>query len=89
MTTVDLQLRGSSVRSLSVEEAVARYLKLLRDATHGHGSDKESSKATTDALLAHHDGHIPHDIGLLGYLYLLDLLMHPDRVRLRLYRGGR
>lgn len=88
-TTVDLQLDGAAVRSLSVEDAAARYLKLLRDATHGHGSDKESSKVTTDALLAHHDGHIPHDVSLLGYLYLLDLLMHPDRVRRLLYRSGK
>ena len=43
----------------------------------------------TDALLAHHDGHIPHDIGLLAYLYLLDLMMHPERVRRQLYRRGR
>lgn len=88
-TTVDLQLDGGRVRSLSVEDATARYLKVLRDATHGHGSDREASKAITDALLAHHNGHIPHDVGLLGYLYLLDLLMHPDRVRGRLYRNGK
>jgi hypothetical protein len=87
--TVDLQLGGSSVRSLSLEEATARYLKVLRDATHGHGADKESSRAMTDALLAHHDGDIPHDVGLLGYLYLLDVLLHPERVRQRLYRSGR
>jgi hypothetical protein len=87
--TVDLQLGGSSIRRLSLEEATARYLKVLRDATHGHGSDKESTKAMTDALLAHHDGEIPHDVGLLGYLYLLDVLMHPERVRQRLYREGR
>jgi hypothetical protein len=86
---VELQLKGSSVRFLSLEEATARYLKVLRDATHGHGSDKESAKAMTDALLAHHDGDIPHDVGLLGYLYLLEVLMHPERVRQRLYRSGR
>jgi hypothetical protein len=86
---VELQLDGSSVRSLSPEDATARYLKVLRDATHGHGSDRESTKVITDALLAHHDGDIPHDVGLLGYLYLLDVLLHPERVRQRLFRSGR
>lgn len=86
---VDLHLKGDEVRSLSPEAAAARYLKVLRDATHGHGSDKETSKAQTAALLAHHDGEVPHDLGLLGYLYLLDLLAHPGRLRRVLFRGGR
>lgn len=86
---VELQLNASTSRSLTAADAAARYLKILRDATHGHGSNKDSSKAMTDALLAHHNGHVPHDIGLLGYLYLLDVLMHPSRVRQRLHRGGR
>jgi hypothetical protein len=88
-TTVELQLGAGQVRSLPVEDAAARYLKVLRDATHGHGSNKASASALTDALLAHHDGNVPHDIGLLGYLYLLDLLTHPDRLRKNLYRSGK
>lgn len=86
---VDLRLEGDETRSLSPEAAAARYLKVLRDATHGHGSDKETSKAQTAALLAHHNGDVPHDLGLLGYLYLLDLIAHPDRLRRTLFRGGR
>lgn len=88
-TTVQWQLGAGQVRSLSVEDAAARYLKVLRNATHGHGSNKASASALTDALLAHHDGDVPHDIGLLGYLYLLDMLTHPDRLRRNLYRSGR
>lgn len=87
-TTVDLQLGAGQVRSLPVEEAAARYLKVLRDATHGHGSNKESSRALTDALLAHHNGNVPHDVGFLAYLYLLDILANPDRLRRTLHRGG-
>jgi hypothetical protein len=49
-TKVELQLGAGQVRSLSVEEAAARYMKVLRDATHGHGSNKEHSRALTDAL---------------------------------------
>lgn len=86
---VELQLSATVAQSLSAEEAAARYLKLLRDATHGHGAEKESARAMTDALLAHHNGEVPHDIGLLGYLYLLDVMLHPDRVRQRLFRNGR
>lgn len=87
-TTVDLQLGAGQVRSLPVEEAAARYMKVLRDATHGHGSNKESSRALTDALLAHHNGNVPHDVGFLAYLYLLDILANPDRLRRTLHRGG-
>jgi hypothetical protein len=87
-SAVELHLSAGQVQSLSAEEASARYLKVLRDATHGHGSNKESASAMTDALLAHHNGTIPHDIGLLGYLYLLDVLAHPERLRRALYRRG-
>lgn len=87
--TVELQLGAGQVRSLSVEDAAARYLKVLRDATHGHGSNRESSSALTEALLANHNGDVPHDVGLLAYLYLLDVLANPDRLRRTLYRGGK
>lgn len=87
--TVNLQLGGGTIRQLSPEAATALYLKVLRDATHGHGSNKESSKAQTAALLAHHDGEVPHDLGLLGYLYLLDMLAHPERLPRLLFRGGK
>ena len=42
----------------------------------------------TNTLLAHHDGTLPHNLALLGYLYLLDVLAHPDVLRKHLYRGG-
>jgi hypothetical protein len=74
---------------LSPTEAVARYLKVLRDATHGHGAKLLGKVEQTNALLAHHDGAIPHDLGLLGYLYLLEFLIQPERLRTKLYRGGR
>jgi len=86
---IELQLDASEIRSLSPEDAAARYLKVLRDATHGHGSNKEASTALTEALLAHHNGDVPHDVGLLAYLYLLDVLANPDRLRKTLHRGGK
>ena len=39
--TVDLELHlgSSGLKLMTLEEGVARYLKVLRDATHGHGSN--------------------------------------------------
>lgn len=73
---------------LSLEEAAAEYLKVLRNATHGHGSNRVDAKRKTDALLAYHDGSLPHDLALLGYLYLLDVLCHPAMLRRVLWDGG-
>jgi hypothetical protein len=69
-------------------DAAAHYIKVLRNATHGHGSNKEGVRVETNALLTHHDGHIPHDLGLLGFLYLLDLMIQPAQLRHKLYRSG-
>jgi hypothetical protein len=73
---------------LTPAEAAAQYIKILRDSTHGHGSNKVNQVARTNALLTHHDGKIHHDLALLGYLYLLDLLNRPDDLRRSLYRHG-
>jgi hypothetical protein len=86
---VELQLSAGDVKEMSPEEGVARYLKVLRDATHGHRSNKAAVVAITEALLAHHDGEVPHDVGLIAYLYLLDVLSSPERLRRVLYRSGK
>jgi len=39
----------------------------------------------TNALLASHDGHIPHDLPLLGYIYLLKILSEMDNLKKRLH----
>lgn len=77
---------GSSV--VPLDQALAKYVQVLRDATHGHGANRANRVDETNALLAHHSGHLPHDLGLLGYLYLLDLLCRPDDLVRGLYRGG-
>ena len=74
--------------SLTREEATAEYLRVLRNATHGHGSNRAERKALTNTLLVQHDGHLPHDLALLGYLYLLELLAVPTLLRRTLYAGG-
>lgn len=73
----------------TLDEAAAQYVKVLRNSTHGHGSNRANQVVRTNALLTHHNGQVPHDLGLLGYLYLLDLLNRPDDLRLSLYRRGR
>ena len=50
----------------------------------GTGQTKKAA-GRTDALLAHHDGTFPHDLPLLGYLYLLDLMSQPESLRLVLH----
>ena len=85
---LELQLSDGETKVLSYEEATAQYLKVLRDATHGHGG-RGKAVPQTAALLAHHDGNVPHDIGLLAYLYLLDMVASPHRLRRCLYRSGK
>lgn len=72
---------GSTVFK-TLDEAVSMYVKLLRNATHGFGGKAtDRSQEQSDALLVHHNGHIPGDLSLLGYLYLLDILAHPQNIR--------
>lgn len=85
---VDLRI-GAEQQSLSLPDAAARYLKVLRNATHGHGSNRASNEALTSALLAHHTGRIPHDLPLLAFMYVLDVLDRPDVLARRLYSGGK
>lgn len=69
----------SQTKEMTRESAAAHYVQLLRDATHGHGGRGAKAKQT-ELLLAHHDGRVPHNIGLLAYLYLLDLLVNSSRL---------
>jgi hypothetical protein len=73
---------------LTPAAASAQYIKVLRDSTHGHGSNRANQVARTNALLTHHNGKIPHDLALLGYLYLLDLLNRPADLRTSLHQSG-
>jgi hypothetical protein len=87
--TIDLRMESQPDVAISVERATTWYVKALRDATHGHGSNRAKVAERTNALLAQHNGAVPYDLGLLGYLYLLDLLCHPERLRRMLEQNTR
>ncbi|OLR94399.1 hypothetical protein BJP25_11600 [Actinokineospora bangkokensis] len=87
-TSIDVLDRGRVIEKMSLEAAAAEYVKLLRNATHGFGSNRANAQNRVKALMAHHTGEVPPDLSLLGYLYLLDLLIDPDRLRRVLYRNG-
>ena len=87
--TIEVPTSTGTTRTLARDEAAAQYVKVLRNATHGHGPKKPDQAKLAEILLAHHNGEIPHDLALLGYLYLLDVLIHPRELALRLYGGGR
>ena len=70
-----------SQRQMNLDMAAAHYLKVLRDATHGHGSNRDNAKGKTNALLAQHDGRVPHEIAGLGFLYMLDVLARSEVLR--------
>jgi hypothetical protein len=85
---VNLQYPDGRVESLSLDRAAALYVKLLRNATHGHGGNRRGVATRSNALLAHHNGYLPHDLALLGYVYLLDILVRLDDLRVFLHRSG-
>lgn len=78
----------STGRTETPSAAAAQYMKLLRNATHGHGPTRGSIEVSR-TLLARHDGNVPHDVALLSWLYLLDLLAQPEVLRRRLSADAR
>lgn len=84
-----VMLRPSTQQAVTTERAAAEYLKLLRNATHGHGANKKSQEEATESLLARHDGTVPHGVALLAWLYLLDLLSQPEPLRRHLATRSR
>jgi hypothetical protein len=82
---VIIRIPGERPAHLSPERTTAVLLKVLRNATHGFGG-RDPQPAThkelvAERLLAHHDGEMPADLVFLPYLYLLDALSQPERVR--------
>ncbi len=78
---------SATTQGLNPERATAQYIKILRNATHGHGTNRAGSIRENNALLASHDGEVPPDLALLGYMYLLALIDRPQDLRRYLGRG--
>lgn len=66
-----------------IDMATAKYVDMLRDATHGFTTVRGNAAQREEVarMVAIHDGKVPHDLGLLAWLYLLDLLNNPERLR--------
>jgi hypothetical protein len=72
--------------------AAAMLLKLYRNATHGFGGlrkPQSDEDLIVERLLSHHTGEIPDDLVFLPYLYLLDVLCSPDKVRETIVKRAR
>jgi hypothetical protein len=83
-STVRLPDRSGGERNWSIDEAVALYLQLLRNANHGFTPEADTNERRDQILLMAHDGDVPGDVALLPYLYWLDTVAHPDRFGRRL-----
>jgi hypothetical protein len=66
---------------VSLSTAAAAYVGMLRNATHGFTTTRASARQKVATLLAVHNGNVHHDLGLLAWLYVLDLLDRPAHVR--------
>ena len=87
-TAITVSRADGGIDTFDPDQAAARYVGVLRNATHGHGAKSPDAALIANALLAHHDGQLPHDLALLGCLHLLDVIGRPEDLALRLYRGG-
>ncbi|ANC30004.1 hypothetical protein I598_0416 [Isoptericola dokdonensis DS-3] len=71
---------GPGRPALQPRAAAAKYMYLLRNSTHGFSGGHAHSDDGA-ALLGAHTGDVHHDVGLLGWLYIVDLLSDPARLR--------
>ena len=83
-SVVRLPDRQGDDRDWPIDEAVALYLQLLRNANHGFTPEQDANERRDQVLLLAHDGDIPGDVAFLPYLYWLDAIAHPERLGHRL-----
>lgn len=72
---------GTSRPPVGENDAIAEYLSMLRNAVHGFGSDRKARHDIDAQLMIRHSGVLPHDLALLPWLYVLEILAHPERMR--------
>ena len=71
-------------RVMTLEEATAQYLRILRNAGHGFAGQNDRDRRRDEVLLMSHTGDIPDDFALLPYLYWLDIVSKPEVLRNKL-----
>jgi hypothetical protein len=71
---------------LTLATASSRYIRLLRNGTHGFMGSSQKDEKLTETLFAEHNGLIPHDLPLLANLYLMRLMVEPETLRRNLLR---
>jgi hypothetical protein len=76
-------------REWPLGDAIALYLQLLRNANHGFTPEQDANERRDQILLMSHDGYVPSDIAFLPYIYWLEALAHPDRLRSMIRPRGR
>jgi hypothetical protein len=72
-------------RDRPIEEAVALYLQLLRNANHSFTPRTNSDERRNQILMLANDGDVPPGVWYLPYLYWLEALADPKRIGLRLH----
>ncbi|WP_405972901.1 hypothetical protein OG496_28335 [Streptomyces sp. NBC_00988] len=73
--------KSGQSRIMTVEQAMGQYLRVLRNAHHGYGGQNDAGRRRDEVLLMSHTGDLPSDFVLLPYLYWLDALADPQRLR--------
>lgn len=68
-------------RLWTLEDAVAAYLRQLRNANHGYEPKRDANLKRNEMLLTVHTGKLDQGLVYLPYLYWLDTIAHPDRLR--------
>lgn len=73
-------------RPLALATASSRYIRLLRNGTHGFMGSSRKDEKLVETLFAEHNGLVPHDLPLLANLYLMRLMVEPETLRRNLLR---
>jgi hypothetical protein len=81
---VAIPLKGGRTTSVSLEGATKQYLRVLRNTSHGFSGKDDAGRRRDELLLMSHTGELPDDFALLPYLYWLDYIANPQRLRQRL-----
>lgn len=75
--------KGGGTTFVSLERATKQYLRVLRNTSHGFSGKDDAGRRRDELLLMSHTGELPDEFALLPYLYWLDWIGNPQRLRQR------